>query len=77
MSSSLLSGIIFKFLTFFQPLLVVSYLQIQQIKNREIVEILLNHFFVKFKVSRSVALETETRPETKTKTRKNGFRDDS
>jgi len=37
-------------------------------------------FFVPFKVSRSVAFETETRPEnfkTETKTRKNGSREES
>jgi len=44
-------------------------------KNRSIIEILLYHFFAIFKVSRPVAVETETRPETfETETRKNWSR---
>ena len=34
-------------------------------KNRWIIEILLNHFFAIFKVSRPVGIETETRPKTR------------
>jgi len=61
MSSSLLNWIFFKFLAFFRHVSVVSYLQIQQTKNRWIIAILLNHFYAIFKVSRPVAFETETR----------------
>jgi len=45
--------IFFKFLAFFRHVLVVSYLQMQQTKNRWIIGILLNHFFAIFKVSRA------------------------
>jgi len=47
-------------------------------KNRWILEILVNHFFAIFKVSRPGTFETKTesRPETfETETRKNGSRD--
>ena len=61
---------------FFRRVLVVSYLKIQQTKNRWIIEILINHFFAIFKVSRPETFETETRPETfETETRKNESRD--
>ena len=53
----------------FRLVWVVFYLQIQQTKNRWITEILINHFFAIFKVSRSETFETETR--------KNGSRDES
>jgi len=54
----------------------LSYLQIQQTKNRLITEILINHFFAIFKISRPETFESETRPETiETETRKNGSRD--
>ena len=72
--------IFFKFLAFFRPVFVVSYLQKQQTKNRWNIEILLNHFFAIFKLARPAAFETqtETRPKTfETKTRKNGTRDES
>jgi len=52
--------IFFKFLAFFGTVLVVSYLQIQQTKNRRIIEILLYQFFAIFEVSRPEAFETET-----------------
>jgi len=46
----------------------------QQTKNRQVIEILLNHFFAIFKVSRPVA--SETRHETlDTETGKCGSRD--
>jgi len=62
--SLLLCWIFFKFLSFFRPVLVVSYLQIQQTKIRWIIKILLYQFFAIFKVSRPVAFKAETRPET-------------
>jgi len=74
----LLTWIFFKFLAFFRHVLVVSYLQIKQTKNLWIIEILINHFFAIFKVSRpeTFKTETETRPETfETETHKNGSRD--
>jgi len=45
MRSSLLSWFFFKFLAFFWPVFIVSYLQIQQAKNRWTINISLNHFF--------------------------------
>jgi len=63
-SSWLLTLFFFKFLAFFWCGLVVSYLQIEQTKKRWITEILINHFFAIFKVSRPETFETETRPET-------------
>jgi len=69
MSSSLLTCNFFKFLACFRRVLVVSYMQIRQTKNRWIMEILINHFFAIFKVSRPETFETET------ETRKNGSRD--
>jgi len=69
MSSSLLTCIFFKYLAFFQCLLIVSYLQIQQTKNPCIREILINHFFAILKVSRPETFETESR--------KNASRDES
>jgi len=78
MLSSYLGSIFFKFLAFFRPVLVVSYLQIQQTKICRIIEILLYHFLATFKVSRPVVFETEMRPETfETETCKNGSRDAS
>jgi len=68
----------FKFLELFELVLVISYLQIQQTKNRWIIKILLNHFFPIFKVSTPEAFDTrtETRSETfETETQKNGSRD--
>jgi len=59
----------FKFLEFFRHVLVVSHLQIQQRKNIWIIEILINHFFAIFKVSRPETFETEA------ENRKNGSRD--
>jgi len=42
------------------------------------IEILQNHFFAIFKVSRPAAFQTEMRPKTfETETRKNGSRDES
>ena len=68
--------IFFRFLAFFRRVLVVSYLQIQQTKNRWIIEISINHFFAIFKVSRPETFESETRPDTfETETRENGSRD--
>ena len=68
----------FEFLAFFRRVLVVSYLQTQQTKNLWIIEILINHIFAIFKVSRPEAFETKMRPETfETETRKNGSRDSS
>jgi len=63
MSSSLLTSIFFKFLAFFQRVLVVSYLQIglQQTKNRWVIEILINHFFAIFIVSRPEIFKSETK----------------
>jgi len=66
-SLSLLSRIFFQFLAFFRRVLVVSYLKVQQTKNRWIIKILINHFFAIFKISRSETFEAETR--------KNGSRD--
>ena len=65
--SLLLTWIFFKFLACFRRVLIVSYLQIQQTKNCWIIEILINHFFAIFKVSRPETFQTETR--------KNGSRD--
>ena len=81
-SLSLLRWFFFKFLTFFRRVLYVSYLKIQQTKNRWIIEILINHFFAMVKASRpkTFETETETRPEifeTETETRKDGSRDQS
>jgi len=57
---ALLTWNFFKFMAFFRRVLFVSYLQIQKTKNRWITQILINHFFAIFKVSRPETFETET-----------------
>ena len=54
------------FLAFFRRVLFVSYLKIQPKKSHWIIEILINHLFAIFEVSRpeTFEIETETRTET-------------
>jgi len=58
-----------KILAFFRHVLVATFLQIQPTINLWIIEILINHFFAIFKVSRPETFETETH--------KHGSRDES
>jgi len=58
--SSLLTSFFFNFLAFVWRVLVVSYLQIQQTQNHWTIQILINHFFAIFQVSRPETFETKT-----------------
>jgi len=78
MSSLLLSWFFFKFLAFFRPVLVVSYLQMQQTKVVKIYKFYYTISLQYSKTLRPAAFETETRPETfEIETRTNGSQDSS